>query len=54
VQHNEVLEPDIFQNLRGLSVGSGGEIQLVGAINIHAQQGTVETMRLNGGRESES
>ena len=45
-----VLTPDIFDTLRGLDVGSGGEIQLADAINIHAQQGTVETVRLNGQR----
>ena len=31
-----VLTPDIFQTLRGLSAGSGGEIQLADGINIHA------------------
>jgi UTP--glucose-1-phosphate uridylyltransferase len=45
-----VLTPDLFQTLRGLSVGSGGEIQLADAINIHAQQGSVETVRLKGRR----
>ena len=45
-----VLTPDIFYTLRGLGVGSGGEIQLADAINIHAQQGAVETVRLNGRR----
>ena len=45
-----VLTSDIFDTLRGLSAGSGGEIQLADAINIHAQQGTVETVRLNGRR----
>jgi len=45
-----VLTPDIFDTLRGLSAGSGGEIQLVDAINIHAQQGSVEMVRLNGQR----
>ena len=45
-----VLTPDIFETLRGLDVGSGGEIQLADAINIHAQQGSVETVRLNGRR----
>ena len=45
-----VLTPDIFDTLRGLKAGSGGEIQLAGAINIHAQQGSVETVRLNGRR----
>ena len=45
-----VLTPDIFDTLRGLSAGSGGEIQLADAINLHAQQGFVETVRLNGQR----
>ena len=45
-----VLTPDIFDTLRGLSAGSGGEIQLADAINIHAQQGLVEAVRLNGQR----
>ena len=45
-----VLTPDIFDTLRGLKAGSGGEIQLADAINIHAQQGSVETVRLNGRR----
>ena len=45
-----VLTPDIFHTLRGLGTGSGGEIQLADAINIHAQQGSVETVRLNGRR----
>ena len=45
-----VLTPDIFDTLRGLGAGSGGEIQLADAINIHAQQGHVETVRLNGRR----
>ena len=45
-----VLTPDIFETLRGLSAGSGREIQLADAINIHAQQGSVETVRLNGRR----
>ena len=30
--------------------GIGGEIQLADAINIHAQQGSVETVGLNGRR----
>ena len=46
----EVDGPDIFDTLRGLKAGSGGEIQLADAINIHAQQGSVETVRLNGRR----
>jgi UTP--glucose-1-phosphate uridylyltransferase len=45
-----VLTPNIFEILRGLSAGSGGEIQFADAINIHAQQGSVETVRLNGRR----
>ena len=45
-----VLTPDIFKTLRGLSVGSGSEIQLADAINLHAQLGSVETVRLNGRR----
>jgi UTP--glucose-1-phosphate uridylyltransferase len=45
-----VLTPDIFETLRGLKAGSGGEIQLADAINVHAQQGGVETVRLNGRR----
>lgn len=45
-----VLTPDIFDTLRGLKAGSGGEIQLADAININAQRGSVETMRLNGRR----
>ncbi|MDB4829814.1 UTP--glucose-1-phosphate uridylyltransferase GalU [Paracoccaceae bacterium] len=45
-----VLTPNIFDTLRGLKAGSGGEIQLADAINIHAQQGSVETVRLNGRR----
>ena len=44
------LKPDIFDTLWGLKAGSGGEIQLADAINIHAQQGAVETVRLNGRR----
>ena len=31
-----VLTPVIFDTLRGLKAGSGGEIQLVDTINIHA------------------
>ena len=45
-----ILTPDIFVTLRGLSAGSGGEIQLADAINIHAQQDSVETVSLNGRR----
>ena len=45
-----VLTPDIFETLRGLGAGSGGEIQLADAISIHAQQGSVECVQLNGKR----
>jgi UTP--glucose-1-phosphate uridylyltransferase len=45
-----VLTPDFFDTLRGLRAGSGGEIQLADAINIHAQSGSVEMVRLNGRR----
>ena len=45
-----VLTPDIFDTLNGLQAGSGEEIQLADAINIHAQQGSVETVRMNGRR----
>ena len=43
-----VLTPAVFDTLRGLKAGSGGEIQLADAINVHAQQGCVEIVRLNG------
>jgi UTP--glucose-1-phosphate uridylyltransferase len=45
-----IMTPNIFKILRGLSPGSGGEIQLADAINILAQQGLVETVQLNGRR----
>lgn len=45
-----VLTPDIFDTLRSLKARSDGEIQLEVAINVHAQQGLVETVRLNGRR----
>ena len=43
-----VLTPDIFETLRGLRAGSGGEIQLADAINIHAHRGAIEAVGLNG------
>ena len=43
-----VLTPDIFATLRELPSGSGGEIQLADAINIHAKIGLVEAVPLNG------
>ncbi len=45
-----VLKPDIFGTLRGASSGSGGEIQLADAIDIHARQNSVEAVRLKGRR----
>ena len=45
-----VLTPDIFQTLQSLRTGTQGEIQLADAINVHAQKGLVETVRLNGRR----
>lgn len=45
-----VLNSDIFATLRVLPAGSGGEIQLADAINIHAKEGLVESVRLNGRR----
>ena len=45
-----VLTPEIFKVLRGLSCGMGGEIQLADAINIQAQKGLVETVKLVGNR----
>lgn len=45
-----VLSLDIFVTLRGLSLGLGREIQFAYDINIHAQQGSFETVRLNGRR----
>ena len=45
-----ILTPDILDRLRGLSAEAGGEIQLAYSINIHAQQGLVETVCLNGQR----
>ena len=45
-----VLTPDIFDTLRGLSAGLGGEIQLADAIHIHAQRGSFEIVQLKGKR----
>ncbi len=45
-----VLTPDIFDILRGISVGSGGEIQLADAINIQAKQRAVNTVIIKGQR----
>ncbi len=43
-----VLTPDIFDILRDLSPGAGGEIQLADAINVQARNGAVETVMLCG------
>ncbi len=45
-----VLTPDIFDILRGLPAGTGGEIQLADAINLQAQSGSVESLVLTGER----
>lgn len=45
-----VLTPDIFNILRTQKVGSGGEIQLADAINLHAVSGNVDLVYLNGMR----
>jgi len=43
-----VLTSDIFNLLRNLPAGSGEEIQLADALNLHAQDGLLEAIRLNG------
>ena len=45
-----VLPPDIFDTLRVLPEGSNGEIQLTDALNLHAQNGLLETIQLKGKR----
>jgi len=45
-----VLTPDIFDILRALSPGAGGEIQLADAINTQAAAGAVEAVKLRGHR----
>ena len=45
-----VLTPNIFDTLRDLQPGIGGEIQLSDAINIHAKRDEVEIALLNGRR----
>ena len=45
-----VLTPDIFDLLRKVKLGSGGEIQLADAINVQANLGTVDTVILKGER----
>ena len=43
-----ILTSDIFDLLRTLPVGSGGEIQLADALNLHAQDGLLEAIHLKG------
>ena len=43
-----ILTSDIFDLLRTLPVGSGGEIQLADALNLHAKDGLLEAIRLKG------
>ena len=45
-----ILTPDIFDTLRTLPIGSGGEIQLADALNLHAQYGVLEAIELKGKR----
>lgn len=45
-----VLTPDIFEILRTLPAGLGGEIQLADAINVQAQRGFVEIVTFTGKR----
>jgi UTP--glucose-1-phosphate uridylyltransferase len=45
-----VLTPDIFDILRSLPAGAGGEIQLADAINIQARSGGVGMVKLEGQR----
>ena len=43
-----VLTSDIFEILKNLKAGAGGEIQLADALNICAQRGTLEYVNLQG------
>jgi UTP--glucose-1-phosphate uridylyltransferase len=45
-----ILTSDIFDSLRNLLAGSGGEIQLADALNLHAQNGLLEAVELRGKR----
>ncbi|MDA9178364.1 UTP--glucose-1-phosphate uridylyltransferase GalU [Amylibacter sp.] len=45
-----ILTSDIFDSLRNLPAGSGGEIQLADALNLHAQNGLLEVVELRGKR----
>ena len=45
-----ILSSDIFDLLRTLPAGSGGEIQLADALNLHAKDGLLEAIELKGKR----
>jgi UTP--glucose-1-phosphate uridylyltransferase len=45
-----ILTTDIFDLLRTLRAGSGGEIQLADALNLHAQNSSLEAIELRGKR----
>ena len=45
-----LFTPNIFETLRSLSPGAGGEIQLADAIDIHAKRGEVEAVSLSDQR----
>ena len=45
-----ILQPDIFDILRGINPGASGEIQLADAIHILAKKGEVEAVKLKGKR----
>ena len=44
------MTPDIFNILRALPAGAGGEIQLADAINTQARNNAVESVMLDGDR----
>lgn len=45
-----ILTPDVFDILRSLPAGAGGEIQLADAINIQARSGRAGMVKLKGDR----
>ena len=45
-----ILTSDIFDSLRTLPAGSGEEIQLADALDLHAQDGLLEAIRFKGKR----
>lgn len=45
-----ILEPEIFNTIRSLPPGHGGEIQLADAINALAQKGQVQAVKMTGQR----